>query len=426
MRCLLNGCFLVGCVLLSLIGCGGESSDVPPPDFSPKRPSLVTVGAPIGDQRAYVKGVRHFGVDLYRQLSDTTGNVAFSPYGLHTSIAVLSHGMERAARDRVREVLGVDLPEVRIEGAAAGVLHRVFADSDTLNYFHMGTALWLQDGLTFKEKYLRRIVDFYAEQLYASDFAGDADQVVADINEWAMQQSSGWIKELVSDDHVDEDTKLASTHVVTVKGDWHFAFDRLATRGAPFQLADGKSVNVPTMHVAAKLAHAESAHWQVVYLPYRKGKFGMYILVPKQRGGLASATETIDGKELSLLFDLLKPKPVSLTLPRFAFTSQLTLTEPLKAMKMSDLFDSTGAAFTEIVEQGDVPISAATVTSTVRIEVKEAGEKDVAPMALDAKGGEVASQVVGVNCNQPFLFFVQHRSTGAIVIMGRVSDPRSE
>ncbi len=415
---------IAGCLLCGLPGCGGESVEGDLPDFAPRRPNLSVKGAPIGDQRAYAKGIRELGAKLYWQLDGKKANVVFSPFGVHASIAVLTHGMERAARDRVREVLDADLPKVRFESAYSSLLHRMDQDSDALNYFHAGTALWLQDGLTFKESFLRCVVDFHAQQLYASDFVGDADQVVDDMNEWASQQTGGWINPMVGDGHVSESTKLASTHVVVVKGGWHYAFDRSATRDTAFRLADGQSVNVPTMHLNAKLACAQTELWQVVYLPYRMGKHGMLILVPRKQADLSRAAETLDGKELAMLIDSLELRPVQLALPRFAFTSRLDLTKTIQALGMNDLFDRSGAAFTETITDAKTPIAIDTLASAVRVEVKEDGDKQPDASSSDADGQP--ADLMTIRCDQPFLFFVQHRPTGVMLLAGRVADPREQ
>ena len=90
-------CLLIASLIAVVAGCGG-GEEPEPLNFTPQRPKLLTTGAPIGDVKIYARGILKVGIDVYQHLDRQEENIVFSPMGIHTSVAVLTHGMERPVR----------------------------------------------------------------------------------------------------------------------------------------------------------------------------------------------------------------------------------------------------------------------------------------------------------------------------------------
>lgn len=410
---------IIGLALLT--GCGGDSNDVSSIDFAPTQPKLLTTGAPTGDVRVYARGILNVGLSLYRHLDDEHVNFVYSPLGVHTSVGVLTHGIERPLRDEIRVALHTDLHGIRFESAASTLLHGVFEDAKTVETLHVGPSLWLQDGRSFAPEFLRRVVDFYGQQLYTADFRDGSERVVDEMNEWMSQQTSGQIENFVDEKMIDDQASLVSTCAVVLKSPWHYAFDPSATKEMPFHVGDGKSVNVHMMNLTAKLSYIETKIWKMAYLPYRGGQFGMFLFVPKREGGLASAMKATDDKEIGFMSSSMAVRRVAVSLPRLSFNSTFSVGDALSDMGLGEVFGTSGKTLSKLTDGSESPVALSVIPAAAKLELMETGSK-----VADAKSKQSVGEkekAVEMRCDQPFMFMVQHRKTGAILLMGRVSDP---
>ncbi len=113
-----------------------------------------------------------------------------------------------------------------------------------------------------------------------------------------------------------------------------------------------------------------------------------------------------------------------LTLPKFRMTLEYTLNKPLEAMGMKDAFDLRAVDFSGMDGKRDLFIS--TVVHKAFVDVNEEGTE-----AAAATGGGLGlgpappppRPPVVFRADHPFLFFIRHEKTKAILFMGRVGDP---
>lgn len=428
MRYLLTGCFIFS-LTISLTACGSEDdAEVVPVDFSPKKPMVSTTDAPAADVEHFTSGAMRFGLDLYRQLKGHPGNLVLSPYGIHSSLAVLTCGMNEEAKTKARKALRTDMPDLLFERAASTVVHHLFESNGFSNDVYVGNALWLSQDLTFQSAFLNKAQMSFGEQTYASDFAGEHGKVVDDINAWMSQQSGGEVKQVVSKDTMSSDTVLAATNVVSFRADWHDAFIRSKTKDIDFSVSESKTTKTAMMHRTGSMAYGESDAWQLVSLPYRGGTYRMDILLPKKRHELTALIATLDTQTLNSLLRPTTYRDVALWLPRFSFESRLTITEALKAMNFQDLFAPSIDLFTQLIEQSNVPIALSSLVTTARVEVTEDGVKAASgSAAMVSKDGppsrKLETKPTAVRCDHPFLFMIYHVETKAVLFIGRVADP---
>lgn len=104
------------------------------------------------------------------------------------------------------------------------------------------------------------------------------------------------------------------------------------------------------------------------------------------------------------------------SLPRFTASSHLTLTDALAAMGMPTAFGAS-ADFSGMTGQPELFIQ--TVQHEAVAEVDEQGTQ-----AAAASGGAMAgSHGITITVDRPFLFLIRDEPTGAILFLGRVTDP---
>jgi len=235
-------------------------------------------------------------------------------------------------------------------------------------------------------------------------------------------QTQQKILNLLPEGSVQPSTRLVLTNAVYFKAAWAFQFRPEDTHDLPFTLADGTPVNVPTMKEVESLGYAETDGVQVVDLPYAGSSLSMVILLPA--AGKLDALEAAlsPAKLAALLNGLSSAQEVTLSLPKFKFTTAFDLNAAMTSLGMIDAFDSAKADFSGMDGQKDLLIQG--ILHKAFIAVDEQGTEAAAATAVVVGLTSMPVDNVTVTVDHPFLFLITDRSSGTILFVGRVTDPR--
>jgi serpin B len=110
-------------------------------------------------------------------------------------------------------------------------------------------------------------------------------------------------------------------------------------------------------------------------------------------------------------------------MPRFSVGTRAKMNEVLKALGMPTAFDATRADFSGISAERTY---IAFVIHQANIDVDEKGTEAAAATAVGGDVGGPGSRPVKeitMRLDKPFLFFLRDVETGAVLFMGRVTDP---
>src|SRR4051794_21541325 len=125
-------------LLAALGGCRGIKSDVEPDPGPPP----VEWSA---DMQAVADGHNRFALDLYSKLVEKEkGNVFYSPYSVHTALAMTATGAKGNTRDQMVKVL--HLPADEEKALTAGDLGRYYAHPRKDFELSVANALWGRKG----------------------------------------------------------------------------------------------------------------------------------------------------------------------------------------------------------------------------------------------------------------------------------------
>ena len=242
------------------------------------------------------------------------------------------------------------------------------------------------------------------------------------INAWVEAQTRGRITEIIPEGEPSPDARLALANAIHLKASWESPFKVGRTAEAPFTTSEGGEVTARFMHQTEVLRYAGMDDVQVLSLPYRDGRVSMVILLPRKKGGLEDLEERLDPEQLAAWLSALRPINVHLALPRFEFENSFDLTGTLAEMGMRDAFDRERADFSKMAE---VQLFISLVLHEAFVSVDEEGTEAAAATAvLMTRAGAPSEPAVEFQADHPFLFFIQHRDTGAILFLGRFADPK--
>lgn len=177
------------------------------------------------------------------------------------------------------------------------------------------------------------------------------------------------------------------------------------------------------MHQEEEFPYAEDDAVQVLELPYRGGDAAMVIVLPKAKDGLAAVEAALTADRLGEWLGELERRHVDVALPRFTLRASLDAKGALAALGVRRAFDAGQAEFQGMSRAARLSIG--DIFHKAFVAVDEAGTEAAAAtavmMTLEAMP-EVVEPVPFV-ADHPFLFLIRHRTTGAVLFLGRVAQP---
>ncbi|MGE5608443.1 MAG: serpin family protein [Bacillota bacterium] len=401
--------------ILSLLACPTHA-ELQPPKSSTNVPTLVTGG-------------NAFAFDLYSALRSQPGNLFFSPHSIHAALGMTYAGARGRTAEQMAAVLHFNLPQGALHPAYATLLHDLNADATRdgreLYRLIVANALWAQEGYPFHRDFQQLVETHYNASIRPLDFAHDAESARDQINRWAAQQTRDRIKDLIPPNILTPATRLVLTNAIYFKSSWAQCFDKSDTQDEPFHLSPDQSIKVPMMYQKERLSYLETDQLQAVELPYVGRRLSMLLLLPKKVDGLPELEKDLTSANLAHWLQAMSMRQVRLSLPRFKITSQFNLSSTLRAMGMPDAFAPNAADFSAIATAERLFLQA--VLHKAFVDVNEEGTEAAAATATAVGALSMANpqEPAVFRADHPFLFLIRHRSSGQILFLGRLSNPRN-
>jgi serpin B len=390
---------------------GADPADPRPP--SDARSAAATVA----------QDVNLFAADLYARLRSTEkGNLFFSPQSISTALAMTYAGARGETAQEMARTMHFSLPQDDLPPAYAELM-RALRGGQSYR-LSIANRLWGQRGLSFLEPFVEVTRRDYGAELGLVDFATDSEGARGEINGWVAKETEQKIRDLIPAGVLGADTRLVLANAIYFRGDWARQFEKSATSEQPFHVSGGTTVPVPLMfaRMTAGFGAQPDAGFKVAELPYKGDDLSMLVLLPDAPDGLADMETKLTAENLGRWTTGLERREVLVYLPRFTVESGFGLGTTLAAMGMPLAF-SDHADFSGMNGKRDLSISA--VLHKARVDVDEQGTE-----AAAATGVAVGVRAVRpeepptFRADHPFVFFIRHNPTGAILFLGRLTNPK--
>jgi serpin B len=377
------------------------------------------------DMQTVADGNNRFALDLYGKLAADEQhkgkNVFFSPYSVHTALAMTATGAKGATRDQMVKVLHLPADEKML---AAGDIGRFYGHPRKDYELSVANALWGRKGFSWRPEFLDVQKTRFGAGFQEADFEGNPDGERDRINRWVEEKTRDRIKELLLQGQVNRRTTMVLTNAVYFKGKWVTQFDPKKTRDAVFECDDNTRVNVPMMHANPKCGYRRVDGVEVVELPYQGGELAMVVVLPKRSDDLATLEKQLTPELFAQWTAGFRDRAsLDVSLPKFRIETRYGLSEYLKALGMINAFDPDGAAdFTGMATEPEPPGYISTVVHKAFVDVGEEGTEAAAATAVVTAQPQ-SSDTPAFYANRPFLFLIRDTQRGTILFMGRVMKP---
>lgn len=395
---------------------------------SPMNPDRVarTVKTAEGDTGVVVRGHNTFTWEAYGALAADAGdgNLFFSPFSITSALSMTMAGAKGSTADEMKAVLHAEGEGWhRALGALTRDLDGAYERGYTLN---IANKLFGQTDYPFEAPFLAVCADDYGAPLERWDFRADPEGGRALVNDWVEEKTEGKIVDLLPMGAVTDGTRLVLANAIYFYADWALAFDPEETTDAGFTKLDGSSVTVPMMNMDLEDVeeHGIEAGWAdgvtALRLPYQDDEVSMVLLIPDAADGLPDVEAALNAETYRDWTSDLSRVDVPIAMPRVEMRYDKELSPTLAGLGMptafTDAADFTGIAIPP--EDGVLKITG--VFHQAFVSIDEAGTEAAAATAV-VVGNDSAPEPI--RADRPFVFVIQDDLTGAVLFVGRVTDP---
>ncbi|NWI16925.1 PEDF factor, partial [Crypturellus soui] len=374
--------------------------------------------------------VSNFGYDLYRQQSSrtATANVLLSPFSLATALSGLSLGAGERTEDVISRALFYDLlNKAEVHDTYKDLLSSVSAPEKGLR---SASRIILEKRLRMKPGFHSQLEKSYKMRLRT--LSGNSQLDLQEINNWVRQQTKGrimrFMKEMPSDVSIllagaayfkGKNLKILSLFVFLI-GTWGTKFDTKKTALKDFYLDEDRTVKVPMMSepkAILRYGFDSELNCKIAQLPLTGGVSAMFFLPTKVTQNMTLIEESLTSEFVHDVDKELKTVHAVLSLPKLRMNYEEALGNTLKETRLQSLF--TTPDFTKISAK---PIKLSHVQHKAILELSEDGARSTPNPAANAAR---LTFPIEYHVDKPFILVLRDDTTGTLLLIGKILDPRS-
>ncbi|XP_063932015.1 leukocyte elastase inhibitor-like isoform X1 [Zophobas morio] len=369
--------------------------------------------------RQIVQGNSAFTLKLYKILSKQPGNVFFSPFSVHTALAMLHQG----ARQDTATILGKVLQIPEAESTAEGykwIINQLKSIQSVI--LRIANKIYVKDDEEFVKEFQNTVKEYFYSDLESFNY-GNRRETVHSINEWVEEQTSGKIRKVVSESSITKDTSLFLVNAIYFKGDWLDKFTKSRTTKEPFYLDDQQMIQVEMMNGTKKVSYKfdDKLNAGILRLAYKRREIQMVIILPKERNGIKDLEDKLWNVDFADVInkDLCGVK-ANLSLPKFKFSTSMDLEGPLKEMGLDIIFNKEKADFKGmLVPKCERSLSVDKIFQKAYIDVNEEGSEAAAVTVVRVMMGECArkERIIDFVVDHPAIFMLVQSGTQDLNIL---------
>lgn len=258
------------------------------------------------------------------------------------------------------------------------------------------------------------MTSFYDAFVRNADFA---DKSTLDmINEWGKEKSGGLIPSVIEE--INKNSILYALNCVSFKARWMSEFSMNSTKKESFTDINGNVKDVMMMNKEDISLYNDNGKWKTLCLPFGRGFYRMFILLPNESYGLATLVEELNSSSWNETVSSMKSKRVDIKLPKFETSTNITLNEVMQELGVVDAFDKEDANFTNMVDGYNVVVDF--LNQSCRIKVDEEGVEAASITLGQLDGADMPDESgkLKFHADRPFVYMIQDISSGAIFFTG--------
>ncbi|XP_035295144.1 glia-derived nexin isoform X3 [Cricetulus griseus] len=364
------------------------------------------------------------GIQVFNQIikSRPHENIVISPHGIASILGMLQLGADGRTKKQLTTVMRYSVNGV---GKVLKKINKAIVSKKNKDIVTVANAVFVKNGFKMEVPFAARNKEVFQCEVQNVNFQ-DPVSACDSINFWVKNETRGMIDNLLSPNLIDGAlTRLVLVNAVYFKGLWKSRFQPESTKKRTFVAGDGKPYQVPMLAQLSVFRSGSTSTpnglwYNFIELPYHGESISMLIALPTESSTpLSAIIPHISTKTIDSWMNTMVPKRMQLVLPKFTAVAQTDLKEPLKALGITEMFEPSKANFAKITSMSK-SLHVSHILQKAKIEVSEDGTKaSAATTAILIARSSPPWFIV----DRPFMFFIRHNPTGAILFQGQINKP---
>ena len=353
----------------------------------------------------YADSLTDFFLESIRQFLDTEENSAYSPLNVYMALAMLAETSDGNSRQQILDVLGLSSIEALRE--QVGHVWNAHYSNDGATTLLLGSSLWLDEAFSFH----RETVDRLASTYYAAPFHGDlgTDAMDQQLQTWLNANTGGLLD--TKNVKLDPNTVFSLATTVYFAAGWEDSFWEMNNQEMVFHCAEGDLTTTFMRQTYTGCTYYWGENFGAIQLDL-SGENAMWLILPDEGCTVADILASDDYLRMTANPDGWKNKgayEVHLSLPKFDVTSSTDLIQGLKAMGITDVFDSNISDFTPLTDTPRLYMSGATHAARVVIDEEGCLAAAFTVLIFGVESEPPEYEELHFTLDRPFLFVVSSR-----------------
>ena len=359
-----------------------------------------------------------FGLELLKTVFDTEekANVMISPASVSIALGMAYNGAEGSTMDAFEEVLNYEgLTREEVNEITRELIH-VLVTNVNGNLLEIANSLWYDEKFPVEPEFINLNSHYYDAEVNELDFRNA--EAVGTINDWVSENTHGKIDEII--DSIDPAVMMILINAIYFNCVWDIEFNPDDTHQAYFYNEDGSSYGeVDMMYLESNFKVAITDSFKAVELPYKNGKFSMYLFLPSEESSVNQLLEKLDGATWNTwIAGFSEMEDFKVYMPRFEFEFERSLGDDLKEMGLD-------IAFTDQADFSGISTIALYIADVIHKTYIKVNEEGTEAAAVTGVVMEVTSihPMNEIRLDHPFLFAITENSSRSILFAGKVAEP---
>ncbi|KAL7076524.1 hypothetical protein ACQ4LE_004826 [Meloidogyne hapla] len=339
---------------------------------------------------AIIKAQADFAIDLLNNVvyenNKPVESTILSPLSLSMALAMVYVGADGETNKELGKLLSEGLKEEETH-KYFGKLFNNYNDNKPKNYtLELANKVFVKEGFKILEEFKKFINENYGGKFELLDFSKSVEAAKI-INDFVEQTTHDKIKNLISPDSLNQDTRLVLVNAVYFKGKWVKPFNPESTQKKPFYISEGDNKQVDMMKKTDYFVYFEDKELQMLKMFYSGSSseeeededIYMVVFLPQERFGLQKMIKNLNGEKVLKLLESGRKTKVDVLFPKFKLESTHNLNEVLIKLGLTTAFGNQ-ANFSKISKEQ--PLQIDKVVQKAFIELNEEGTEAAAATAL--------------------------------------------
>jgi serpin B len=360
-----------------------------------------------------------FTLKLFKNLDGTNtanGNLFISPLSVSFALGMTSNGANGTTLDAFKKTLNFNgLSQDQVNTYYNNLITNL-PELDPNTTFNIANSIWYKQGFYVLPAFLQTDSSYFHAQVQALDFSNPS--ALNTINSWVSDKTSGKIPTILND--IPGNAVMYLVNALYFKSTWNEKFDVANTKPQTFYTADGSQVQADFMNGTVEFNYYNDTKVSVYELPYSNSRYSMVIVEPGIGTSLKDVTTALDSAQWETWMSKLQPTKYAISLPKFKFSYQTILNNPLTDLGLGIAF-SDDADFTLINPNKFPHLEISQVVHKAYVETDESGTTAAAATSVGIIAATAPAPMPPIN--HPFLFAIREMSSGLIVFVGTLNNP---